>query len=369
VKSDVSLPTKRQVTLGSAILAILLLPIILCAQSSSGEIRLEVKDSSGAAMQASGNLQNLQSGAVHSFETASDGTLTLASLSYGRYRLEISRQGFATQSLLVEVRSDSPVSRSITMALGTENISVDVVAPTPLAGSDLPLQEIPSPVQTATQEDLKNSNALDLSDFLNRRLSGVNINENQENPFQPDLNYRGYTASPLLGTPEGISVYMDGVRQNQPFGDVVSWDLIPRIAISEVALVPGSNPLFGLNSLGGAVSIQTKDGRTNPGSAVEIYGGSFGRRAVEFEHGGSNSKGLNWYVAGNLLHDDGWRIKSPSDVRQVFGKLGWQRARTTISLSLAYADNYLTGNGLQDQRLLATNYAGGYTYGDTTKNQ
>jgi hypothetical protein len=169
---------------------------------------------------------------------------------------------------------------------------------------------------------------------LNRRLGGVNINENQENPFQPDLNYRGYTASPLLGTPEGISVYMDGVRQNQPFGDVVSWDLIPRIAISDVALVPGSNPLVGLNSLGGAGSIETKDGRSKPGTSIGVFGGSFGRRAVEFEHGGSNSKGLNWYVAGNLLHDDGWRIKSPSDVQQTFSKLaGRVRKRRLPSAS------------------------------------
>jgi len=362
-------PCRYRAQLRLAIFATLLLPIQLCAQGSNGEIRLEVKDPSGAAMQASGRLENLQSGAARSFQTDANGKLTFAELSVGRYRLEVSGQGFVTQSLLVDVQSSTPVSRTITMAIGVESARVDVIAATPLAGSNLSLQEMPGPVQTATAEDLNNSGSLDLSNFLNRRLSGVNINENQENPFQPDLNYRGYTASPLLGTPEGISVYMDGVRQNQPFGDVVSWDLIPRIAVSDVVLVPGSNPLFGLNSLGGAVSIETKDGRSKPGTSISVYGGSFGRRAVEFEHGGSNSKGLNWYVAGNLLHDDGWRIKSPSDVRQVFSKLGWQGAKTTISLSFAYADNYLTGNGLQEQRFLAKNYSSGYTYGDTTTNR
>jgi outer membrane receptor protein involved in Fe transport len=341
----------------------------LRAQGLAGEIRLEVKDPSGAAMQASGRLENLQSGAARSFQTDANGKFTLANLSYGRYRLEISGPGFAAQSLLLDVESSHPVSRTMTMALGIASARVDVVAATPLAGSNLALQEIPGPVQIATGQDLNNSGSLDLSNFLNRRLNGVNINENQENPFQPDLNYRGYTASPLLGTPEGISVYMDGVRQNQPFGDVVSWDLIPRIAISDVTLVPGSNPLFGLNSLGGAVSIETKDGRSTPGTSIRVYGGSFGRRAVELEHGGSNSKGLNWYIAGNLLHDDGWRIKSPSDVRQMFGKLGWQGAKTTISLSFAYADNYLSGNGLQEQRLLSRDYSSGYTYGDTTTNR
>jgi hypothetical protein len=105
---------------------------------------------------------------------------------------------------------------------------------------------------------------------------------------------------------------MDGVRLNQPFGDVVSWDLIPRIAISEVALAPGSNPLFRSQCAGR--------------SAFEVNGGSFGRRAVELERGGINSKGLNWDVAGNLLHEEGWRVKSPSDVRQIFSKIAFLRA-------------------------------------------
>ena len=113
------------------------------------------------------------------------------------------------------------------MTLMPQSTHVDVVGVTPLAGTDLPLDQIPSPVQTVTAYDLQQTDALDLADLLNRRLSGVFINENQENPFQPDVNYRGYTASPLLGTPEGLSVYMDGVRQNQPFGDIVNWDLIP----------------------------------------------------------------------------------------------------------------------------------------------
>ena len=67
---------------------------------------------------------------------------------------------------------------------------------------------------------------------MNRRLGSVHVNEIQSNPFQPDVSFRGFTASPLLGTPQGLSVYLDGVRMNQPFGDVVSWDLIPRTAIA-----------------------------------------------------------------------------------------------------------------------------------------
>ena len=244
---------------------------------------------------------------------------------------------------------------------------VEVIGTTPLPGVDLLLTDIPAPIQTAIGRDIEASGALDLADFLNRRFTGVHVNEVQGNPFQPDVNYRGYTASPLLGTQQGLSVYMDGVRLNQPFGDVVSWDLIPRIAISEIALMPGSNPLFGLNTLGGALSIRTKDGRSDPGTSVQAIYGSDARRAIEFAHGGSNARGLNWYFAGNLFAEDGWRVNSPSAVRQLFSNVGWHDQKTDLKVTLAYADTALTGNGLQDQRFIEKDYAV-YTSPDETNN-
>ena len=246
---------------------------------------------------------------------------------------------------------------------------VEVIGTSPLPGLGQPLNEITAPVQTAKSRDIDASGALDLSDFMNRRLGSVHVNEMQGNPYQVDVNYRGYTASPLLGTPQGLSVYMDGVRMNQPFGDVVSWDLIPRGAISSLTLMPGSNPLFGLNTLGGALSVQTKDGRSDPGTSLTLSAGSHQRRAVEFEHGGFNANGLNWYLNGTLFGERGWRDDSPSDVRQIFGKLGWQNDATRVSLTLAHADNQLTGNGLQEQSRLARDPASVYTKPDETRNR
>jgi outer membrane receptor protein involved in Fe transport len=246
---------------------------------------------------------------------------------------------------------------------------ITVIETTPLPGVDLPLDKIPAPVQIESEREIEASGALDLSEFLNRRFNGVYANDVQGNPLQPDINYRGYTASPLLGTPQGLSIYMDGVRLNQPFGEVVSWDLIPRLAVSSITLMPGSNPLFGLNTLGGALSLQTKDGRNNRGTAVQATYGSNVRRAIEFEHGGSKTTGLHWYVAGNLFGDDGWRPDSPSDVRQLFGKVGWERPKHEVSLAAAYANNSLNGNGLQELHFLERDYSSIYTKPDTTDNR
>ncbi len=247
--------------------------------------------------------------------------------------------------------------------------TVTVVETAPLEGVDLPIEKIPAPVQTATAQEIASSQALDLSSFLTRRFNAVYANEIQNNPFQPDINYRGYTASPLLGTPQGLSVYMDGMRLNQPFGDVVSWDLIPRLAIATTTMMPGSNPLFGLNTLGGALAIHTKDGTSAPGTSVQAVYGSDARGSIEFEHGGQKANGLNWYVTGNLFAEDGWRDDSPSDVRQVFGKIGWQRPMHELFVSLAHANNSLNGNGLQEIGFLDRDYSSVYTKPDTTENR
>ena len=247
--------------------------------------------------------------------------------------------------------------------------TVEVIGTTPLLGIGQPRNEFAAPVQSATSGDIQRSGALELGEFMNRNLGSVHVNEMQGNPFQMDVSYRGYTASPLLGTPQGLSVYMDGVRMNQPFGDVVSWDLIPRAAISTLTLMPGSNPLFGLNTLGGALSIQTKDGNSEPGTSLQTTLGSHARRAVEFEHGGFDEEGLNWYLSGNLFKEQGWRDDSPSDIHQFFSKLGWQDNNTDLKLTLAYADNQLNGNGLQELRLQARDRAGVYTKPDTTQNR
>ncbi len=246
---------------------------------------------------------------------------------------------------------------------------VEVIGLSPILGLDVPKDRVPANVQTARSSDIEASGATDLAAFMNRRLGSVSINEVQNNPFQPDVNFRGFTASPLLGTAQGLSVYLDGVRLNQPFGDVVSWDLIPKSAIASIALMPGSNPLFGLNTLGGALAVHTKDGLKNPGTSVQLLAGSHQRVALEFETGGSRADDLHWFVTGQKFHEKGWRDNSPSDVGQLFGKLGGRLGDARVALTAALAETDLNGNGLQEQRLLAAHRGSVYTQPDTTKNR
>ncbi len=229
-------------------------------------------------------------------------------------------------------------------AAAQELPQVTVIANAPLPGLGLPLNEIPANVQTADSKDLERQQTLDLADYLNRNFSGISVSESAGNPFQLDIYYHGFTASPLLGTPEGLSTYLDGVRVNEAFGDTVNWDLIPESAISTVTLISGSNPVFGLNTLGGALSVQTKSGHDNPGTDFEAYGGSFGRYSFEGETGGELGP-FDYFLTGNYFDETGWRDISYTRVWQGFGKVGWQTDKTDIDLSYTYADTTLYGDG------------------------
>jgi iron complex outermembrane recepter protein len=197
---------------------------------------------------------------------------------------------------------------------------VEVIGSTPLPGSDVPREHVPSNVQTLDAGILRQSQAITLPEAMMQRMPSVNVNEVQGNPFQLDVNYRGFSASPLLGTPQGLSVYQDGVRVNEPFGDVVNWDLVPLLAIESVSLMPGSNPLFGLNTLGGAVVMQTKSGLSSPGTEIAFTAGSFGRRKLDAAHG-TRFGDIHAFAAITGFEEDGWREFSPSRVRNAF--LNW----------------------------------------------
>jgi outer membrane receptor protein involved in Fe transport len=243
--------------------------------------------------------------------------------------------------------------------------TVKIIGVTPLPGVGVPLNRIPGNVQSVTAKDLQQQQAISLPDLMTTMLPSVNVNDVQGNPFQPDVNYRGFTASPLLGLPQGLSVFQDGVRINEPFGDVVNWALVPMDAISTLNVIPGSNPLFGLNTLGGALSLRTKSGFQFPNTAFELSGGSWGRMNGKFEHGGYSGN-KDYYIAGNWFKEDGWRDFSPSDVKNFFAKSGWQDGRTDLDISLTLADTNLTGNGVAPASFLSQSRSRIFTRPDQT---
>lgn len=243
---------------------------------------------------------------------------------------------------------------------------VEVVTATPIQGLEIDRDKVPSNVQVLTSEALERTGGTTIGERLALGAQSVHLNEATTNPFQPDIQFRGFVGSPLLGLPQGMAVYQNGVRLNEPFGDTVNWDLVPNNAVAGITLMPGSNPLFGLNAIGGALSVQTKTGFSHPGHSIDYSGGSFGRNSVSAATGGHNRQ-FGYFLAGTVLSESGWRTESPSRVRQLFGDIEWQRQSTTMNLTVSSAGNRLIGNGAAPVQLLDEDRSAVFTFPDETK--
>lgn len=248
---------------------------------------------------------------------------------------------------------------------------IEVVSSTPLGSTGVPVNETPTNVQVLNSSDIKEQGSSNVADLINANIGSVSVSNGSGSPYQNDVSYRGFQATSLLGAPVGLSVYFDGVRFNEPFGSTINWDLIPMNAISGINLMPGSNPLFGLNTLGGALAINTKNGADNQGLSVTLLGGSYGRAALNAEYGAVDKDyNMDYFVAVNKDRQDGWRDHSGSDVQQLFGKVRWHSDddKSNLALSMALADNTLHGTQSLPLDMLSTPKAA-YTWPDTIGNR
>jgi iron complex outermembrane recepter protein len=236
---------------------------------------------------------------------------------------------------------------------------VEVIARSPLIGSGIDRNSVPAATHVLDHRDIERQGTPDLLWSLNQGIDSVSLDSASGNPFQPTLNYRGFAASPLQGRPQGIAVYLNGMRFNQPFGDTVDWDLIPNNAIDRLN-VEGSNPVFGLNALGGSINVQMKNGFTWQGGELSLSTGSFGQRQGEFQWGHQFGS-LSAYLAGTVRHQDGWRDLQSSDLQNVYGDLGWRGSKGELHLNLTVAHSDLNGPGTSPIQLLSINPSAQFT--------
>ena len=134
---------------------------------------------------------------------------------------------------------------------------IEVIGISPLPGIEIDRNKVPNASQSLKEIDMNNSTATTIVDLLGEKLTGVTIKDVQNSPFQKNLDYRGFTAAPLLGESQGLAVYLNGTRINEGFGDTLQWELVPEAALTNIDLM-SANPVFGLNALGGSLALTTK---------------------------------------------------------------------------------------------------------------
>lgn len=244
---------------------------------------------------------------------------------------------------------------------------IEVIGTTPLPGIGIDRDKVPANVQSLTSSDLSRGASPSLIQGLTNQAGSVNVNSTLVDQFQPDILFRGFAASPMLGTPQGLAVYQNGVRVNEAFGDTVNWDLIPDFAIDRFDIV-SANPVYGLNALGGAAVLTMKNGFTYQGFENELAGGSFGQRSEIFQFG-KQVDNFATYIAGRWFDEDGWRQFSPNHVRQIYADIAGRSDRASLDISFSGADNSLYGEGTTPEQTLAVGRSLDFTTPQQNANQ
>jgi outer membrane receptor protein involved in Fe transport len=193
--------------------------------------------------------------------------------------------------------------------------------------------------------------------------AGVSAYDDLGSPFKVSLTSRGFTAGPAIGLPQGLSVFVDGIRQNEPDAAQVNFDLLPLEHVDHVEFLHGPAALLGPNSLGGAINLVTKRGGGPFESELETSGGSFGQASGSASVAGQ-VRGWAYYAGGELERQRGWRQETDGRQRNLLANVGRFGAQRGVSLQLLAASDRTREAGSLPESLYAASPKTNFTPGD-----
>jgi len=240
---------------------------------------------------------------------------------------------------------------------------IDVQAPSRLTQRRSPGNGLT--VQVVDRAELDRAGARTLQEALHS-LPGLNLSDEQGSPFQLDLSMRGFTATPVTGVPQGLSVFLDGVRVNEPDAEEVNFDLIPLSDVERIEVIRGPSAIYGRNTIGGAISIFTRRGGSSLAAEVEAEAGSFLEQGVRGRVSGPLGP-LDGYLSLGEFSERGWRVDGAAAGVRTFGKLGLRRGDTDVALSYQFQVDRLEEPGSLPQSELYRDARQNYTPGDFFK--
>ena len=241
------------------------------------------------------------------------------------------------------------------------------LAPVVVTASRLPsvrelLRGLTGRTATLQGADLDARGVRSLADAL-EVLPGVTTSDELGAPSQLDVTLRGFEVSPTIGVPQGITVYVDGVRANEPDANEVNFDILPLEDVERVEVVYGPSVLLGRNSLGAAVNLVTRRGASPGARVIEMSGGSYERFELRLQAG--DRHGIwDYYVGARYEDEDGWRQVTQSRLATLFGKVGVVAGGWNATLSYSGAANRIYQAGSLPEDVVATRPDSNFTPND-----
>jgi iron complex outermembrane receptor protein len=243
-----------------------------------------------------------------------------------------------------------------------------VISTTPLSNAGgISADKIPALISTVTSKDFEEKHMPSVADAITAHVPGAIAINTDGSDLSPDIFYRGFDASRVSGKAAGLAVYQNGVRINESFGDAVNLDLVPPIAVDHADIFT-SNPIFGLNALGGAINFTMKNGFTFQGGDASVLGGSYGRVNTNLEYG-KKIGDYSFYFAGDLYRDSGYRPFGAQNAERLYADLGYRSQDSELHLIGGFGRSLLGVAATTPVVLVNQQYNSVFTTPQTTNNQ
>lgn len=218
---------------------------------------------------------------------------------------------------------------------------------------------VPSKMTVILAEDIQQSGATTVQEAV-AQSTGVVMYNQVGNAFEQTIDFRGYNGLPVSST----SVFVDGVRVNDPEFGFVNFDLIPLETIERMEIVPGTSAIYGKNAMGGVINITTKRGAEQRKMTGDTAWGSFGRQRYTFNTSGPIGK-LDYYGSLSREREDGYRDGSDARLWRAFGKVGYRPTDgTDLTASYTYIKDNLEQAGSLPRNLAGDDPKANFTPGD-----
>lgn len=231
-----------------------------------------------------------------------------------------------------------------------------------------PTSQVPGKVVVITSEDIEKLGAKTVQEVLQYQ-TGVTLYDGVGNEFQQTVDLRGFNSQPVSAT----SVFVDGVRVNEPDFNTINFDLIPIDDIERIEILPGTATVFGRNALGGVINITTKRGRRDrPHLGFDLAGGSYGRQRYMFNTDGPVPMlpNFDYYLGVTRELTDGFREETESRhtggrITRMLAKLGYRLGDgTDVSLTYTRVLDHLSQAGSLPASVLRVDRNDNLTPGD-----
>ncbi len=224
----------------------------------------------------------------------------------------------AAVTLPLQAQQPDSTRRDTAVVLKPIEVVGSIIAPSgPRVGSGVPAR-----TTIISRDQIEASEPRQLTDLLSAQ-AGISSYDDLGSSYKLSVSSRGFFASPVVGLPQGLSVFLDGVRQNEPDAAQVNFDLLPMEHVTRVELLSGTSSLLGRNSLGGAINLVTNSGGGPTHGEVEVSGGNYKTFGADASLAGNLGQGKwNYYAGGGYDREDGWRQDTPAWQYNGFFNLG-----------------------------------------------